>query len=257
MSSNRFLIVLIIIFFYFSHHVLTNKEGMYLIVAPGTVRSDSIMHMSIALNNFRNSCWFNISLKSSENIRNGHIERLHGFQLVEVLPNSVKLVELQVSSLYGKRGKLEISGYRGIQSRDSAHINFEHNSYSVFIQTNKPKYKPGESVKFRVICIDHLTRPAQIIDQKIFVLIYDSQDYLMKHIADVKLVKGVFKGEFQISDSPVLGDWKIKVEIGGDAAAEKSFQVAKYVLPIFSVRILTKSNVAYAENKIAVAISAR
>ncbi|XP_055919832.1 thioester-containing protein 1 allele R1-like isoform X2 [Eupeodes corollae] len=174
---------------------------------------------------------------------------------IEVPPNTIKLIELQVPTLLSKRGHLEVLGYKGVISRDLAEINIEHDSHSVFIQTNKAKYKLGELVQFRLICIDRLTRPAQL-DSTISVLIYDSQDNLIKFISNVKLIQGVFRGKFQLSDYPPLGEWKIGAEVGGNVAAEKRFQVAKYMLPEFSVKISTKSNVALNEDKLILTISA-
>ncbi|XP_055839390.1 thioester-containing protein 1 allele S3-like [Episyrphus balteatus] len=217
----------------------SNKIGYYAVVAPGTIRSESIFHISITLNDFHQSCWFNISLTNFN-----QTSKLFEYEGIEVLPKSTKLIKLRAPYLTDKLGNLEVFGYRGITSRESAVINFEAQSYSTFIQINKAKFKPGELIEFRVICIDQLTRPAK-----------DGQDNLLKIIDDVKLVQGVFRSEYQISENPVLGDWLIKVEINGDVDAEKSFEVARYTLPKFAVQIQTNSNVAFEEGVITLEIS--
>ncbi|XP_055839809.1 ovostatin-like [Episyrphus balteatus] len=246
----RFLALLtsVLIVFGLISQVLSRNHGYYTIVAPGTIRSKSIFHLSISLSDFHQSCWLNISLQD------GHQEPLN-LETIEIQPKTTKLVELQAPYLIEKVGKLIVIGYRGIIKTEFANINFEHDSYSAFIQTNKAKYKPGKLVEFRVIFINQLTRPAQI-DDVIIVMIYDGQENLIKQIVNVKLVQGVFKGEFQLSKLPVLGEWKIKVEVGGDLAAEKSLDVARYVPPKFLVKINTKSNVAVNEERISLEISA-
>lgn len=46
----------------------------------------------------------------------------------------------------------------------------------------------------------------------------------------------MFSSEFQLSESPVLGDWNVTVTVL-DQVFHKSFLVAEYVLPKFEVTI--------------------
>lgn len=70
------------------------------------------------------------------------------------------------------------------------------------------------------------------------------------------LTRGIYSDELELSTSPVLGDWKIVVNVG-DQIFEKSFQVAEYVLPKFEVTIDTAKDVTFKEGKIYATIHAK
>ncbi|XP_055839387.1 CD109 antigen-like [Episyrphus balteatus] len=162
-------------------------------------------------------------------------EKMYEFESVEVKPGTTKLIELHAPSLDYGLANLEVHGYRGIISKDSALIQIRSEEYWVIIQTNKFKYKPGELVQFRLICIDQLTRPSKL-NQNITVKIFDGQHNTLKSLSDVELVQGVYKGEFQISKNPVLGIWKIRAT-SDSIFTDKNFEVDRYALPKFNVDI--------------------
>ncbi|XP_055919117.1 alpha-1-macroglobulin-like isoform X2 [Eupeodes corollae] len=232
------------------HDAVSIKKGYYTVVAPSYILPDSTFHISFTLNDFHKSCWFNISIKSYATN-----DTTFKFNAIEVKPGTTKLVKLQAPHFNSSIGDLKVVGYRGIISENSELVYFDANQYWTFIQTNKPKYKPGELFKFRVICIDQLGRPAKLLNEEILVQIYDDQNNLVRSILNVKFVKGVFKSEFQLSDFPVLGIWNIRVQRGEKIKAIKKIEVSRYVLPKFKVDI-KKRNVFLDEGKITLEFSA-
>ncbi len=54
-------------------------------------------------------------------------------------------------------------------------------------------------------------------------------------------------GELQLGSSPCLGNWKINVDVDGDAGADKEFEVAEYVLPKFEVTVLAPKDSTYSD----------
>ncbi|XP_055919428.1 thioester-containing protein 1 allele S1-like isoform X2 [Eupeodes corollae] len=212
----------------------SNKKGYYTIVTPERVRLGAVFHVSFTLNDFHKSCWFNMSLKSTD----GTI--ISGSENIEIKPETTKLVELKAPPLNVNEfyGNLEIFGYRGIITKHSPLIFFENDQFWALVETNKPKYKPGELLEFRVICIDQLKRPAKLKDV-VIVEIYDGNYNLLKTISDAKLVQGVFRSQFQLSNYPILGDnWEIKVlTIDKRLLGDRKFEVDTYDLPKFRVFI--------------------
>jgi CD109 antigen len=118
--------------------------------------------------------------------------------------------------------------------------------YSVFVQTDKSTYKPGDKVQFRVLVVDSETKPYR--DRKVYAYITDGGQNRIKEYKNKKLPKGFFSGELQLSDQPPLGTWTIHVRVDDEGdETSKSFEVAEYILPKFEVIISTKSNVALDE----------
>ena len=115
-------------------------------------------------------------------------------------------------------------------------LNLNLKKCSVFVQTDKSIYKPADKVQFRVLVLSDQLKPFE--NKKVDVFITDGADNRVKQFNDVTLTKGVFQGELQLSDSPVLGKWNIYVNTGAtEESTEKEFEVAEYTLPKFEVTI--------------------
>lgn len=108
---------------------------------------------------------------------------------------------------------------------------------SVLIQTDKSTYKPSDTVKFRVLVVDEDTKPYKFEKTEIFIT--DGAGHRVKQFENPteKFTQGVFQNEFLLSDSPVLGRWKITVKVDDEEQKEKTFDVGEYVLPTFEVTL--------------------
>lgn len=113
--------------------------------------------------------------------------------------------------------------------------------YSVFIQTDKAIYKPGDKVQFRVLVLDSDTRP--FVPKVTEIFIADGAQNRIKQFDKIVFNRGVFQNELQLSDEPVMGTWTIHVKVNNEDDTAKTFDVAEYVLPKFEVIITTKRNV--------------
>lgn len=111
-------------------------------------------------------------------------------------------------------------------------------SVSIFIQTDKPVYKPGDVLRLRVVVVDIETKPVTNI-KTIEVLIKDTNDNSVRHWSFAKLNKGIFETSYQMASVPLLGTWTITVTVKDNAISNEkvqSFEVAEYVLPKFAVK---------------------
>ncbi|XP_012664840.1 C3 and PZP-like alpha-2-macroglobulin domain-containing protein 8 [Otolemur garnettii] len=105
---------------------------------------------------------------------------------------------------------------------------------SVFIQTDKPVYRPQDRVLVNIFAISPDLRP---VNEKLEAHILDPQGSRMMEWGHLKtLCCGITNLSFPLSDQPVLGEWFIFVEMQGHVY-NKSFEVQKYVLPKFELQI--------------------
>lgn len=128
-------------------------------------------------------------------------------------------------------------------------------SHSVFVQTDKSIYKPSDKVQFRVLALDADMKP--LSKGKVQVYITDGGQNRVKQFNNVVFVKGVFESVLKLSDSPVLGEWKIHVELEGKAVTSKAFEVAKYTLPKFELTIDANPHSNFQDGKIRANINAK
>ncbi|NXR97470.1 A2ML1 protein, partial [Oxylabes madagascariensis] len=94
---------------------------------------------------------------------------------------------------------------------------------ATIIQTDKPIYEPGQTVKFRIVTLDEE-----------FLALNDSdpKNNQIEQWQNVVPRDGIAELSFQLSDEPLLGTYVINVTSAG---AYGSFSVKEHVLPKFEV----------------------
>jgi hypothetical protein len=133
----------------------------------------------------------------------------------------------------------------------------ESYTFSVLIETDKPVYKPGNTVKFRVLVLDSATYPIHV-EAALTVAVSDASDNREQIWNHVSAPHGIYNNEYKLeaTNDLNLGLWKIEVEYK-DKVEEKKFfkstnhyllifqiikktvEVTEYVLPRFQVQVLS------------------
>ncbi|XP_070504806.1 CD109 antigen-like [Chironomus tepperi] len=119
----------------------------------------------------------------------------------------------------------------------------EKKKYYTFIQTDKPIYKPGDKVRFRVIVVDRDLKPFHM--NNININVTDPLNRPIKEFDDLgENFLGVFSESFDLGMNTPLGIWKIRAVIDKMEQWEtyKEFAVEKYTLPPFAAYIELKEN---------------
>ncbi|XP_053144598.1 alpha-2-macroglobulin-like isoform X6 [Hemicordylus capensis] len=103
----------------------------------------------------------------------------------------------------------------------------------VFVQTDKPIYKPEQKVRFRIVSLNEDFQP---LNEK-FPLVYiqDPRRNRLFQWQNVELQGGLKELFFPLSAEPPLGTYKVVLEKAPGKTIEKSFNVDEYVLPKFEV----------------------
>jgi len=138
-------------------------------------------------------------------------------------------VELAIPKI--EDGKYEIQVKGGAFS-DKATIQVEK-SFLVFVETDKPIYKPGQTIRMRVLTLDPELKPTtepvaiDILDAKgikIFRSVVTTDDY------------GMAEADLPLSDEPNLGVWKINA-VTDKVQSQLDVRVEEYVLPKYEVTV--------------------
>ncbi|XP_037711800.1 CD109 antigen isoform X4 [Drosophila subpulchrella] len=224
-----------------------NADGLYSVVGPGTIRSNAKYNVAVSIHKADDSSRIKVSLNGPS---------YNETKELMVSSMSTEIVEFEVPKLANGDYNLTAEGISGVVFKNTTKLNYADVKPLTFIQTDKATYKPADLVQFRILFLDEDTRPATI-DKPISVVITDGAQNRIKQFADVKLTKGVYSGELQLSEQPVLGIWKISVSVDGDNRETKTFDVDKYVLPKFEVIVDTAKDVVQADNVIKATIRAK
>lgn len=148
---------------------------------------------------------------------------------------------------------LTVRGTGGLNFVNSTELTYNSKSASIIIQTDKPIYKPGEIVKFRVLLLDRLLRPHG--PGPINIHFKDGQGNIINQWQNAIVQKGIFSGELPLSEEPNLGDWSVNVGLKNQNEAQP-FTVAQYILPKFNVELDLPAFATFSESKIVARIRA-
>jgi CD109 antigen len=107
-----------------------------------------------------------------------------------------------------------------------------------FVETDKPIYKPGQTVQARLMTLDATLKPIE--GQKLVVEVTEAKGnkVFKKNLTTDEY--GMAKFEMPLSSEPNLGGWKITATLD-KRKTELPFKVEKYVLPKFGVTITPAS----------------
>lgn len=221
--------------------------SLYSVLAPKTLRSNSAYNVVVAIHNTTRTTEVSVSLTGPS---------LNSRKYVDVQSMSSKSVRFDIPKLTEGDYELKVMGSGGIEFQNSTKLSFAPDLNWLYIQSDKATYKPGDKIQFRVLFLDKNTRPA-VIDKPIKIEIRDGDQNLIKSWKDIKPTKGVYSGELQLSDRPVLGNWTVTATVQDEGKVTNVLVVDKYVVPKFEVVVLTAKNVAASAGYIRATIKAR
>lgn len=120
----------------------------------------------------------------------------------------------------------------------------------ILIRTDKPVYKNGDELNFRIFVMTNKLLPfANIGNGEITV--FDNHNNIVRKFSNIgkNMQMGVIKYSMPISNSPNFGDWKIEVNINGKIRV-KNFKVQKFEKNNIQISLVTKKEVSIIERKI-------
>ncbi|NWZ62499.1 OVOS protein, partial [Acrocephalus arundinaceus] len=120
---------------------------------------------------------------------------------------------------------------------------------AVFVQTDKPLYKPGQTVMFRVVTLDSQFRPVQ-------ETVSDPEQNKIFQWLDVTSKRGIVQLSFPLISEPILGSYQITVEKKSGEKEYQSFRVEEYVLPKFEVTTTGPKRISFFDEEVRVNICA-
>ncbi|CAK8682027.1 unnamed protein product [Clavelina lepadiformis] len=189
-----------------------------------------------------------------------HVINVRMFNHVSAVRVNVKLVDLRENIITSVSGEVAGSGSltlkvptghegkahlkvcgnchlnTGFHFSNSTSVTVLNKGASAFIQTDKPVYKPSQTVFANIFMVNRDLKP---IRENVTAYVMAPNDVRMMQWKDLtSICCGVVNISFPLSDQPILGEWKIFAEVQG-YSYNTTFEIQKYVLPKFDVSITT------------------
>lgn len=141
-----------------------NFHSFYTIVAPENIRSNADYRVSVSIHNQTEPVTIKLSIEDDDDTIIT--------KEITLLSDETKLVILPVEDLIVNNNfKFTAEGISGIIFKNLTLLNVESKNCSIFIQTDKAIYKPGESIKFRILILDFNLTPIDLEDTNLKVFI--------------------------------------------------------------------------------------
>jgi CD109 antigen len=102
----------------------------------------------------------------------------------------------------------------------------------LFLETDKPIYKPGQIIQIRLVALDSELKPVQT---GATVEVQDAKGIKISKQAVTSDEYGTVTMQLPLSTEPNLGVWKLTA-YAGDASTQLDVRVEKYVLPKYEVK---------------------
>lgn len=214
----------------------SSEVGHYIILVPTVIHDHSKVSIGLSTVGYEENKQFQVILKKEQyDDKEGEVVNEKHRQ-----SSDTRLVQFTVSSLDNEPYQFLIHDPDG--SVQTTHVEVSKRPVFIFIQTDKPLYKPGDTVKFRVLVLNHLTRPIDSL-KVINVQLKDSNSDLIRQWHYARLQKGVFQSQIDLANFVPLGNWTLKVSALNGIEETKTFNVAEYVLPLHEIHITASKQV--------------
>ncbi|XP_053692175.1 thioester-containing protein 1 allele R1-like [Sabethes cyaneus] len=229
--------------------VLCESQGL-VVIGPKFIRANNAYSIAFS-NSFTNNLRLKLEL---EGLREG-VTVLNETNDIKLSSKTGKCVSFQVGAIPEAEYSLSVRSLEdSFVFNEIIELLYDKKSSSIFIQTDKPVYTPGDVLRFRVIAIDADTRPVTSYNT-VAINLEDSKETSIRHWKHAKLNNGIFQSTVNLPTLPALGNWSLTVT-AGDYKVEKQIEVREYVLPKFFVKAYPSKILLIDEKKVSVTVSA-
>ncbi|XP_070070171.1 thioester-containing protein 1 allele R1-like [Drosophila takahashii] len=236
------------------HFQLVNGQGIYSIVAPGTIIPNRDYKVTVAVYHIQQPVTLKIGITGPS---------YNESQIVEFpTAQDLKEVVFKLPALSEGDYNLTAKGKSGLNFTDSIGLYFKHDAPIVFILTDKDNYMPGDKVSYRVLLLNEELKP-DLYAEDLVICLKNPKRNVIDKARGSKVTDGVYSGQFQLSENAPLGQWKITLENaeGEEYRSHRStfslFEVISDDLPRFSVQIDVPKYVSIKDNVMKVVVKAK
>jgi CD109 antigen len=124
-------------------------------VAPIKLRPNADYHVSLSVYDSPNPVEVDVTVSGPSETGSFN----SASKTVVVNPAETRILNLEIGEWSSGNYKLIVKGRGGFEFNNETTLEYQQKSYSVFIQSDKAIYKPGQLVQFRAIIVNPSLRP--------------------------------------------------------------------------------------------------
>uniref|UniRef100_A0A8C0JZK1 Pregnancy zone protein-like n=1 Tax=Canis lupus dingo TaxID=286419 RepID=A0A8C0JZK1_CANLU len=230
--------VLILFFLLLPRDASTTSKPQYLVLVPSQLYAKVPEKACVMLNDLNETVTVNLILEYAMQTRTllSDVVTKNSFYCRPfTLPSSPGLITVEVkgpTQLFIKKKKVRITKVNSL----------------IFVQTDKPIYKPGQTVRFRVVSVDVSFHP---LNETVSPITNPKRNRIFQW-QNLRLQGGLSQLSFPLSVEPTLGAYKVKLEKESGEKIEHPFEVKEYVLPKFEVQVKMPKTISFLDEEFVV-----
>ncbi|NXK53031.1 A2MG protein, partial [Chauna torquata] len=132
-----------------------------------------------------------------------------------------------------------------LQFRSRKSVLVKNSESLVFVQTDKPIYKPGQTVLFRIVSLDENFSPLNEVDPK---------KNRLYQWTKAELKGGLIQLFFNLTSEPIEGTYSVVAQKPSGKTIQHPFSVEEYVLPKFEVTVKMPKVITILDEKLKVTV---
>uniref|UniRef100_UPI003F5D4FAA ovostatin-like precursor n=1 Tax=Pongo abelii TaxID=9601 RepID=UPI003F5D4FAA len=235
--------------FLFHLSLSQSPNVQYVLLIPSVLQEGSLDKACAQLFNLTESVVLTVSLNYGEIQTKIFEENVTGenfFKCISFEVPQARSDPLAFITFSAKGATLNLEERRSVAIRSRENV--------VFVQTDKPIYKPGQKVMFQVVSLDDHLKP---VDEMYPVItLQDPEGNRIQQWVNEESVGGILQLSFQLISEPILGWYKITVEMLNEKKTYHSFSVEEYVLPKFQMTVYAPENILVVDSEFKVNVCA-
>ncbi|XP_020849903.1 alpha-2-macroglobulin [Phascolarctos cinereus] len=229
-----------------------NREPQYMVLVPSLLHTEITEKVCLFLSHLNETVTASATLEfnrlNGSTVLNHHVNEKEAFLCLPfTIPRLATLSEVAFFTVQVKGPTHTFSKRKTVLVKNSESL--------VFVQTDKPIYKPEQKVQFRIVSLDGNFHPLN----EMFPLVYveDTQRNRIMQWQNLQLERGLKQLSFTLSSEPLHGSYRVVVqkELGG--RKEHSFQVDEFVLPKFEVQVKVPNKITILDEEFTVLVCGR
>ncbi|NXI50424.1 OVOS protein, partial [Chloroceryle aenea] len=224
-----------------------DPEPQYVLMVPAVLQSDSPAQICLQFFNLNETLSVRITLEHgavNTTVFEKTMTASNGLQCFNFTIPPTSSAPLAFISFSAKGTTVSLEERRSVMIWNTESF--------VFVQTDKPIYKPGQSVMFRVVALDFNFKPVQ--EMYPLIAVQDPRGNRIFQWQNVTSEMNIIQIEFPLTEEPILGNYKIIVAKKSGDKISHTFPVEEYVLPKFDVTITAPESLTVLDSEFPVKV---
>ncbi|XP_055665053.1 alpha-2-macroglobulin-like isoform X2 [Falco peregrinus] len=240
--------IFLLLLFLLPGNTSPTTEPQYMVLLPFLIHTDSPEKVCVQLTHLNESVTLSATLEYQGENRSLIDDVVSEQDVFTCIPFSLPKFNSSTSVAFltvsVKGVTLQFRSRKSVLVKDSESL--------IFVQTDKPIYKPGQTVLFRIVSLDKDFYP---LNEKFpFVYVQDPQRNRVYQWQGVELETGLKQLSFPLTSDPIQGSYKIVVQKSFSSHVEHSFSVEEYVLPKYEVLVKLPKMITIKDKELSVSV---